>query len=200
MNTDKLLKAIQIIVESEIKSVLPKLVKEGVKREMAKLLKENKQLREALRPTKKVVPTQPTFMDEAITEVAQPTQMSTEPIQQQRVLSKNPILNQILNQTQPLSLSENTSKSVLDKMQPAYAGAPTEVSDNTLEYGTQSTHTLGAQSIADKMGYGDMQPAGKKQGLGVKTGLAGLDRVLNRDNSELIKAMDKSKGPWRPGM
>ena len=192
MNTDKLVKAIQIIVEGEIKSVLPKLVKEGVKKEMAKLLKENKQLREALKPTKQIVPTQPTFMDEPIIESIQPTQP-------QRVLSKNPVLNQILNQTQPLSLSENTSKSVLDKM-PAYAGAPTEVSDSTLEYGTQSTHTLGAQSIADKMGYGDMQPAGKKQGLGVSTGLAGLDRVLNRDNSELIKAMDKKKGPWRPGM
>ena len=192
MNTDKLIKAIQFIVEGEIKAVLPKLVKAGVKAEMAKLLKENKQLREALKPKKQVVPTQPTFMDEPVNESIQPT----EP---QRVLSKNPILNQILNQTQPLSLSENTSKSVLDKM-PAYAGAPTEVSDSTLEYGTQSTHTLGAQSIADKMGYGDMQPAGKKQGLGVSTGLAGLDRVLNRDNSELIKAMDKSRGSWRPGM
>ena len=177
MNTDKLIKAIQFIVEGEIKAVLPKLVKAGVKAEMAKLLKENKQLREALKPKKQVVPTQPTFMDEPVNESIQPT----EP------------------QTQPLSLSENTSKSVLDKM-PAYAGAPTEVSDSTLEYGTQSTHTLGAQSIADKMGYGDMQPAGKKQGLGVSTGLAGLDRVLNRDNSELIKAMDKSKGSWRPGM
>ena len=192
MNTDKLIKAIQFIVEGEIKAVLPKLVKAGVKAEMAKLLKENKQLREALKPKKQVVPTQPTFMDETVNESIQ----TTEP---QRVLSKNPVLNQILNQTQPLSLSENTSKSVLDKM-PAYAGAPTEVSDSTLEFGTQSTHTLGAQSIADKMGYGDMQPAGKKQGLGVSTGLAGLDRVLNRDNSELIKAMDKSKGPWRPGM
>tara|TARA_R110002167_G_scaffold67200_2_gene189925 strand:- start:449 stop:1027 length:579 start_codon:yes stop_codon:yes gene_type:complete len=192
MNTDKLIKAIQFIVEGEIKAVLPKLVKAGVKAEMAKLLKENKQLREALKPKKQVVPTQPTFMDETVNESIQ----TTEP---QRVLSKNPVLNQILNQTQPLSLSENTSKSVLDKM-PAYAGAPTEVSDSTLEFGTQSTHTLGAQSIADKMGYGDMQPAGKKQGLGVSTGLAGLDRVLNRDNSELIKAMDKSKGSWRPGM
>jgi len=193
MNTDKLIKAIQIIVAEEIKSVLPKLVKEGVKKEMVKLLKENKQLKEALKPTKKVVPTEPTFMDEAINETTQ-----TKP--QQRMLSRNPVLNQILNQTTPLSISENTTKSVLDNTQPTYAGAPTEVSSNTLEYGTQSTHTLGAQSIADKMGYGDMQPAGKKQGLGVSTGLAGLDRVLNRDNSELIKAMDKKKGPWRPGM
>lgn len=193
MNTDKLVKAIQIIVESEIKSVLPKLVKEGVKKEMAKLLKENKQLREALKPTKAVVPSQPTFMDEPIAETIQPTQP-------QKVLSKNPILNQVLQQTQPLSLSENTTKSVLDNVQPTYAGAPTEVTERTMEFGTQSTHTLGAQSIADKMGYGDMQPVGKKQGLGVSTGLAGLDRVLNRDNSELIKAMDKKKGPWRPGM
>jgi len=194
MNTDKLVKAIQIIVESEIKSVLPKLVKEGVKKEMAKLLKENKQLREALKPTKAVVPSQPTFMDEPIAETIQPTQP-------QKVLSKNPILNQVLQQTQPLSLSENTTKSVLDNVRPpAYAGAPTEVTERTMEFGTQSTHTLGAQSIADKMGYGDMQPVGKKQGLGVSTGLAGLDRILNRDNSELIKAWDKSKGPWRPGM
>jgi hypothetical protein len=193
MNTDKLIKAIQIIVAEEIKSVLPKLVKEGVKKEMVKLLKENKQLREALKPTKKVVPTEPTFMDDAINE-------TTQPQPQQRMLSRNPVLNQILNQTTPLSISENTTKSVLDNIQPTYAGAPTEVSSGTMDFGTQSTHTLGAQSIADKMGYGDMQPAGKKQGLGVSTGLAGLDRVLNRDNSELIKAFDKQKGPWRPGM
>ena len=42
MDTDKLVKAIQIIVKEEIKVILPKLVKEGVKKEMAKLLKENK--------------------------------------------------------------------------------------------------------------------------------------------------------------
>ena len=59
MDTDKLVKAIQIIVKEEIKAVLPTLVKEGVKAEMKKLLKENKQLREALKPQ----PTQPTFMD-----------------------------------------------------------------------------------------------------------------------------------------
>ena len=52
MDTDKLVKAIQIIVAEEIKVVLPKLVKEGVKREMAKLLKENKQLREAIKKPK----------------------------------------------------------------------------------------------------------------------------------------------------
>ena len=186
MDTDKLVKAIQIIVKEEIKTILPTLVKEGVKKEMAKLLKENKQLKKA------ITPKQPTFMDEVVSE---------KPIQTERVLSKNPVLNKVLQQTQPLSLSENRNKSVLDNHQPSYAGAPTEVSERTMQFDSNSTHTLGAQSIADKMGYGNMQGGVKKQGLGVTTGLAGLDRVLNRDNSQLIKAMDKkSNGNWRPGM
>jgi hypothetical protein len=185
MNTDKLVKAIQIIVKEEIKVILPTLVKEGVKKEMAKLLRENKQLKKA------ITPKQPTFMDEVVSE---------KPIQTERVLSKNPILNKVLQQTQPLSLSENTNKSVLDNHQPSYAGAPTEVSERTMQFDSNSTHTLGAQSIADKMGYGNMNPTGVKSGLGVSTGLAGLDRILNRDNSQLIKAWDKNKGPWRPGM
>jgi len=62
MDTDKLVKAIQIIVKEEIKVILPKLVKEGVKKEMAKLLKENKKLKEA------VTPKQPTFMDSNVVE------------------------------------------------------------------------------------------------------------------------------------
>ena len=177
MDTDKLVKAIQIIVKEEIKTIIPKLVKEGVKKEMAKLLKENKQLKKAIS-----TPKQPTFMEEEVSE---------QPIHTNKKLSNNPVLNEVLQQTKPFSTSEAQT----------YAGAPTEVSSGTMKFDTSSTHTLGAQSIAQKMGYGDMQPGGpKKQGLGVTTGLAGLDRVLNRDNSELIKAMEKKKGPWRPGM
>jgi hypothetical protein len=43
------------------------------------------------------------------------------------------------------------------------------------------------------MGYGDMPGVGgKKQGgLGVTTGLPGLDRILNRDNSALVKKFKK---------
>ena len=62
MDTDKLVKAIQIIVKEEIKVILPTLVKEGVKKEMAKLLRENKQLKKA------ITPTEPTFMDEVVSE------------------------------------------------------------------------------------------------------------------------------------
>jgi hypothetical protein len=41
------------------------------------------------------------------------------------------------------------------------------------------------------MGYGNTSSGPKKQGLGVTTGLPGLDRILNRDNSELVKRFKK---------
>jgi hypothetical protein len=171
MDTDKLVKAIQIIVAEEIKVVLPKLVKEGVKREMAKLLKENKQLREAIKKPK--VTKEPSFMDENVVE---------QPVQQQKPLSKNPVLNEVLQQTQPFNSTQRQS---------------TGEEYRTMNFTTNDTHTLGASNIAQQMGYGDMAP---KQGLGVQTGNAGLDKALNRDYSGLMKAIDKKKGPWRPGM
>ena len=181
MDTDKLVKAIQIIVKEEIKAVLPTLVKEGVKAEMKKLLKENKQLREALKPQ----PTQPTFMDTPVIE----NTLHTQP---QRQFSKNPIINEILNQTQPFNGSQNIQT-------PSYAGAPTETSFGTMQFDSTSTHTLGAQNIAQSLGYGDMM-GGQRSGLGVQTGNPTLDKAFNRDYSQLVKAMDKKKGPWRPGM
>ena len=59
MNTDKLLKAIQILIKEELKQSLPKLVKEAVRVETAKLLKENKDLKRQLVKAQ----SQPTFMD-----------------------------------------------------------------------------------------------------------------------------------------
>jgi len=171
MDTDKLVKAIQIIVKEEIKVLLPKLVKEGVKKEMTKLLKENKQLREALKPQK---PQQPTFMD------SEP--MVEQKVQQQKTLSKNPVLNEVLAQTQPFNSTQRQS---------------TGEEYRTMSFTTNDTHTLGVSNIAQKMGYGEMAP---KQGLGVQTGNAALDKALNRDYSGLMKAIDKKKGPWRPGM
>ena len=42
------------------------------------------------------------------------------------------------------------------------------------------------------MGFGQSQS--KPQGLGVQTGVPGLDKILNRDNSELVKAMTRKRG------
>ena len=122
--------------------------------------------------------------------------MDSEMVEQQakpqKILSKNPMLNEVLNNTQPFSSVQRNSTSV-----PSYAGAPTEESSGTLSFDSTSKHTLGASNIAQQMGYGDMAP---KQGLGVDTGNPALDKALNRDYSGLMKALDKKKGPFRPGM
>ena len=54
--------------------------------------------------------------------------------------------------------------------------------------------------MAAKMGLSDMSMGAQPSGLGVQTGNPALDKALNRDYSGLMKAMDKKKGPYRPGM
>jgi len=51
---------------------------------------------------------------------------------------------------------------------------------------------VGRTAIAEKMGYGDFAGGGpQKTGLGVQTGVAELDKALNRDYSELVKRFKK---------
>jgi len=162
MNTDKLVKAIQIIVEEEVTRRVPNLVKEGVKKEMTKLLKENKQLREALKPQKQPQ-VQKTFMD-----VDEPvTENNTT-----KNLSKNPILNEVLNQTVGFN-SSNIQGGGVDALR---------------------------NQMAQQMGYGDMNTGPNPNGIGIDTGNEVVNKALNRDYSQLMKAMDKKKGPFRPGM
>ena len=110
-------------------------------------------------------------------------------------LSKNPILNEVLNQTQPFSKAQRAGggtpgggASVLDSLPQQ---APIQESmDKTLSFtsngaagGTEMMRT----QMAQKMGYGDVPSRPSKTGLGVRTGLPGLDKILNRDNSSLVK-------------
>lgn len=175
MDTEKLVKAIQIIVKEELKTIVPKLVKEGVKREMKQLLRENKELRESLKKPR--TPKQPTFMDEPVIENT---------TQQQRQLSNNPVLNEVLNQTQGFNSGQSTGE----------------------EYRTMNFTTNAAQGgvegmraqMAAKMGLSDVGMSGQPNGVGVSTGNPVVDKALNRDYSGLMKAIDKKKGPFRPGM
>ena len=102
-------------------------------------------------------------------------------------------MNEVLNKTKPFTKEQRAggtqqTKSILDSFQQPV----NETMDKTVSFNQQGAQAgLGGMraQMAAQMGYGDMPGVGgaKKGGLGVQTGLAGLDRILNRDNSALVK-------------
>ena len=165
MNTDKLLKAIQILIKEELKEQLPVLIKETVRAEMKKLIAEGKQ---PAKPKSTGLSMAKAMMeDEPIVESIQQEVVST------KQFSKNPMINQILNET---------------------AMAPTtgDGGFRTMNFGQGDMGSIvGRTAIAEKMGYGDLARGPQPTGLGVQTGVAELDKALNRDYSELVKRFKK---------
>ena len=127
------------------------------------------------------------------------------------MFTKNSILNEVLNNTKPFSKAQRSGgqvgsggASVLDSLPqqqlhenthiPSYASAEPDIEqtiniDSSL--GAGGTDAIKSQ-MAQKMGYGDIGGSNPKVGgLGVQTGLPGLDRILNRDNSALVKKFKK---------
>ena len=164
MNTEKLLQAIQILIKEELKEQLPALIKEGVKAEMKKMLAEGK------RSTKP----QPIglSMAKAILEDDSVIESVKEKLPQ-KTFSKNPMINQILNETR--------------------GGIPQgDGGFRTMNFGQGDMGSIvGRTAIADKMGYGDLARGPQPTGLGVNTGVAEIDKALNRDYSELVKRFKK---------
>jgi hypothetical protein len=165
MNTDKLLKAIQILIKEELKEQLPALIKEGVKAEMKKMLAEGKQ------PAKEKttgLSMAKAMLDDDIIEESASTQVVP-----QKQFSKNPMINQILNETR--------------------GGIPQgDGGFRTMNFGQGDMGSIvGKTAIAEKMGYGDLAKGPSPTGLGVNTGVAELDKAFNRDYSELVKRFKK---------
>jgi hypothetical protein len=164
MNTDKLLKAIQILIKEELKEQLPALIKESVQKEVKRLLSEGKQ------------PVQPKNTGLSMAKAM----MEDEPIQESvqmkvpsKQFSKNPMINQILNET-------------------AMAPATGDGGFRTMNFGQGDMSSIvGRTAIAEKMGYGDLAKGPSPTGLGVQTGVPELDKALNRDYSELVKRFKK---------
>jgi hypothetical protein len=157
MNTDKLLKAIQILVQEEVKQQLPALIKEGVKAEMKKMMAEGKVVKpksEGLSMAKAILGDDNTI------------------VESKKEYSKNPMINQILNETK--------------------AAVGSDGGFRTMNFGQGDMGSIiGRTAIAEKMGYGDFTSGPQKTGLGVQTGVAELDKALNRDYSELVKRFKK---------
>jgi hypothetical protein len=165
MNTDKLLKAIQILIKEELKEQLPALIKEGVKAEMKKMLAEGKQ--PAKEKTTGLSMAKAMLDDELIEESV------SNNLVPQKQFSKNPMINQILNETR--------------------GGIPQgDGGFRTMNFGQGDMGSIvGKTAIAEKMGYGDLAKGPSPTGLGVNTGVAELDKAFNRDYSELVKRFKK---------
>ena len=165
MDMDKLLEAIQILIKEELKEQLPALIKEGVKAEMKKMLSET---RVAPKPVSKSISMAKAILgDDTIKESV------AEKVVPQKQFSKNPMINQILNETR--------------------GGIPQgDGGFRTMNFGQGDMGSIvGKTALAEKMGYGDIAKGPSPTGLGVNTGVAEIDKALNRDYSELVKRFKK---------
>ena len=189
MDTKKLAKLIKVIVEAEVAKkhesfltkTFPKILEEEVNRRVKTLLEEKGGVADS--------------STQIVEEEVDPFQIAEQVLQEERQqpkkqFTKNTVLNEVLNNTKPFSAEQRkgtpTTKSVLDNFQQPV----NESMDKTVTFNSQGaqggTDMMRAQ-MAQKMGYGDLKKGPSKTGLGVQTGLPGLDRILNRDNSALVK-------------
>jgi len=191
MDSKKLVKVIKTIVEAEVAKkhevfltkTFPKILEEEVSRRINSMgNKESLSLStisEEVDPFAKV--------DEVL--------RNERTKQPQKKFTKNEKINEVLNNTKPFTKEQRAggggAKSVLDKLPQQTVS---EGLDKTVAFDSTDVAMGGGvppnlqHSMAAKMGYGDVPTQGsRKSGLGVQTGLAGLDRILNRDNSALVK-------------
>jgi hypothetical protein len=156
MNTDKLIEAIQILVEQEVKKQVGSIVKQ-IKKSSQTQVSEGR-----------------------IQKLKQPTEASKSQLSMRDAIleddevqfTKNPILNEILNETKK-SMKGGSSSSLNE----GYPGMPSKV-DQFDEYPTMNN------SIPAQM-------APQSAGLGSTTGNEALDKALNRDYSQLVKRFNK---------
>lgn len=170
MDSKKLVKLIEKIVEKKVNTILSEILGESITQ--PKSIPEQKNLR--------------TLIGDELDVYQTPKNRA------KKEYTNNPILNQILNETEPFQ-----SKHRIDDGGLSGFGSGMEINE--------SSKTLKADSnlapldrdsfraaMAAKMGYdtiGSSNTNAPKSGLGIETGLPHLDRVLNRDNTELVKKM-----------
>lgn len=166
MNTDKLIEAIQILVREEVKKQLPIIVTEILQS------KKKPQVVELGTPKSKSKVYRPSMAKAILGEDYQTPKKSQ---QKQVQYSKNPMINEILNET---------------KRSPSNSGEPTGYEEwptmNNPMMNMSPTNSVDGMrtSMAEKMGYGEFASG---VGLGVQTGNTALDKALNRNYSDLVK-------------
>lgn len=195
MNSKQLVKVIKTIVEAEVAKkhekfltkTFPKILEEEVSRRMKTLSEEKGG----------VVDSSTTLVEEV-----DPFQMAEQVLEEERQQPKkqfttNSVLNEVLNSTKPFTKEQRQGgvgggTSVLDNLPQQNIQESMDKTVTFTEQGAGAGLEGMRASMAAQMGYGNMnQSTVRKTGLGVKTGLPGLDRILNRDNSELVKKFKK---------
>ena len=190
METKQLVKVIKTIVEAEVaknhekflSKTFPKILEEEV----------NKRLKEVKGG---IVPSSTQLVEDDVVDPFEQAELALqeERTQPKRQFTKNEKLNEVLNNTKPFSAEQRKGsvgqKSVLDNFQ-QQPQPVNESMDKTVTFDQQGAGAGLAgmrANMAAQMGYGDIKQQPSKTGLGIRTGLAGLDKILNRDNSELVK-------------
>ena len=184
MNNKQLVKVIKTLVEAEVAKkheqfltkTFPKILEEEVSRRMKST-------------------TQPIIEETMDVDPFEKAELALqeERIQPKKQFTKNEVINEVLNNTKPFTAEQRKGsvgqKSVLDNFQ-QQPQPVNESMDKTVTFDQQGAGAGLAgmrANMAAQMGYGDIKQQPSKTGLGVRTGLAGLDKILNRDNSELVK-------------
>jgi hypothetical protein len=136
-----------------------------VKAEMKKMLAEGKQ---PAKPKTTGLSMAKAMLDDELIE-----ESVSAKVVPQKQFSKNPMINQILNETR--------------------GGIPQgDGGFRTMNFGQGDMGSIvGKTALAEKMGYGEMAKGPQPTGLGVQTGVPELDKALNRDYSELVKRFKK---------
>ena len=160
MDTKKLAKIIKLTVALELKRQLPELIADIVSTMSERNNEQSQETQNEPMPEFKSA-VQETVSHDEQSEIRQ--------------LSSNPIINKILNETVGFSSTERGSEPV-----------------DTLNFGTSlapgGIDVLNSVA-ADQMGRtpNNNSSYGRANKVISNTGLAGLDRIMNRDNSELVK-------------
>ena len=169
MDTDKLLKAIQILIKEELKVQLPKIKAEVAKQLLAEQQRQSKPKSTGL------------SMAKAILGEPQQQKQPQQPIKKEIRYTNNPVINQILNETRenPIDLGDTEFR--------------------TANFSTENAGAIiDRAAFAERIGYGDMAssviPTTTIEGRPVNMAnenIAPVVKALNRDYSELVKRFKK---------
>lgn len=176
MDTKQLAKIIKVIVEKEISTQLPALIKEGVQRELKRMNVEPTIARKPMVEEE----VDPFSLADSILDEDRRKNKKPAPKKQ---YTSNPVINEILNNTKPFGAANQINEGY-DSMNKTIS------MDSNLAAG--GLDALRSQ-MAAKMGYGDMAmgSGASPGGLGVNTEFDHINKALNRDYSALVKRFKK---------